>query len=331
MVNNLTEDYMNQVQNLERRIGSVTNPLDIEDVREELNLKFERLKTRGKNNSNEDDDEHALFAGGNKSRSKCNHCGKFGHKSVDCYSKGKSEKTNQGSNNGPGKFKGDCFYCKKPGHRAADCRKKKKDLETDQAATVRTATTGEDKGEIVLVTIDQGEIEEQPNKAPDQRSVSAAEMHTAPGQCDICGDKGIAGYECKICQSGPGYQRNSPRTRPMVIFLDKVAKELAIRNPERDAWMNQVDRKLRLVNYLTSLQVVNERNTLNQRLGGYHKTRFHQATRDAMELVARRQVVQDSRNSAAKAPPPQPYQPLGSCSRSNLLGFWCENCTCLYW
>jgi hypothetical protein len=67
VVNNLTEDYMNQVQNLERRIRSVTDLLDIEDVREELNLKFERLKTRGKNNSDDDDDEHALFAGGNKS------------------------------------------------------------------------------------------------------------------------------------------------------------------------------------------------------------------------------------------------------------------------
>jgi hypothetical protein len=67
VVNNITEDYMNQVENLEKKIGSVTDPLDIEDVREELNLKFERLKTRGKNNSDEDDDEHALFAGGDKS------------------------------------------------------------------------------------------------------------------------------------------------------------------------------------------------------------------------------------------------------------------------
>jgi hypothetical protein len=175
VVNNLTEDYMNQVENLERRIGSETDPLDIEDVREELNLKFERLKTRGKNNSDDDDDEHALFAGGNKSRSKCNHCGKFGHKSADCYSKGKNEKTDQGSKNGAGKFKGDCFYCKKPGHRAADCRKKKKDLEPgDQAATATTATNGKDQGEIVLVTIDQGDIEEEPNEEPDPRSISAA-------------------------------------------------------------------------------------------------------------------------------------------------------------
>jgi hypothetical protein len=33
---------------LKRRTRNVTNPLDIEDVREELSLKFERLKTTGK-------------------------------------------------------------------------------------------------------------------------------------------------------------------------------------------------------------------------------------------------------------------------------------------
>ena len=125
VVNNLTDDYMNQVENLERRIGSSTDPLDIKDVREELNLKFERLKTRsGKGSSDDEDEDHALFAGGNKARSKCNHCGKFGHKSADCYSKGKSDKSEKVGQNGNGaqkKFEGDCFYCKVKGHRASDC------------------------------------------------------------------------------------------------------------------------------------------------------------------------------------------------------------------
>jgi hypothetical protein len=73
-------------------------------------------------------------------------------------------------------------------------RKKKKDLETDQATTATTATAGKDQGEIVLVTIDQGDIE-----VPDRRSVPAAATRTAPGQCDICGDKGLAGHEYTIC------------------------------------------------------------------------------------------------------------------------------------
>jgi hypothetical protein len=45
VVNNLMEDYMNQVESLERRIGSKTDTIDIEDIGEELNLKFERSRT----------------------------------------------------------------------------------------------------------------------------------------------------------------------------------------------------------------------------------------------------------------------------------------------
>jgi hypothetical protein len=140
VVNNLTDDYMNQVESLKRRIGAPTKPTDIEGGREELNLKFERLKSRNKSNSDDEEEEHAMFAGGNKSRSKCNHCGNFGHKSADCFSKGKSDKV-EGQSGGGGnsqltaakaKFTGNCFYCKLAGHRAADCRKKKRDLAAGQ-------------------------------------------------------------------------------------------------------------------------------------------------------------------------------------------------------
>jgi hypothetical protein len=41
----------------------------------------------------------------------------------------------------------------------------------------------------------------------------------------------------------------------MVFYLDKVAKELAIRKPERDAWVDQVDRKLRLINCVTQFKL----------------------------------------------------------------------------
>ena len=40
------------------------------------------------------------------------YCGKFGHKSADCFSKGKSEKSKKGQNGGveqKAKFNGDCF------------------------------------------------------------------------------------------------------------------------------------------------------------------------------------------------------------------------------
>jgi sulfatase maturation enzyme AslB (radical SAM superfamily) len=53
------------------------------------------LKTRGKDNSDDQEDKQALFAG-RKSCTNCNLCGMFCHKSVDYYSKGKSKKSNQG-------------------------------------------------------------------------------------------------------------------------------------------------------------------------------------------------------------------------------------------
>jgi hypothetical protein len=45
VVNNLMEGYMIQVESLEKLIESMTDPLSIEDVREELTLKFESLGT----------------------------------------------------------------------------------------------------------------------------------------------------------------------------------------------------------------------------------------------------------------------------------------------
>jgi hypothetical protein len=101
VVNSLTEDYMNKVKSLENEIGSVTDWLDIQDVRGELNLKFERLRTLGKYSSDDDGEEPALFAIEDKPCSKkCNHCGKFGHKSDHRYLKGKSIRSEQGKGQG---------------------------------------------------------------------------------------------------------------------------------------------------------------------------------------------------------------------------------------
>jgi hypothetical protein len=168
---------MNQFESLERRIGAPANPTDIKDVREELNLKFERLKSRNKSNSNDEEEEHAMFAGGNKSRSKCNHCGKFGHKSADCFSKGKSEKAEEQSGGGgngqptavKAKFTGKFFYRKLAGHRAADCQKKKRDLAAGQPNQGNVAAGGKPKvsfpEEIDLMAYeDDSETEDTPDR-----------------------------------------------------------------------------------------------------------------------------------------------------------------------
>jgi hypothetical protein len=43
ILNNLTKEYKPEVKDLKKRIGSPTNPLEVEEVREDLSLRYERL------------------------------------------------------------------------------------------------------------------------------------------------------------------------------------------------------------------------------------------------------------------------------------------------
>jgi hypothetical protein len=90
------------------------------------------------NEGNDDDEEKEERALTMKAKFKgqCTHCGKWGHKSLDCRDKKKKEEANFVQNekghsiqntDGSRKFIGECFYCHKIGHRMADCRKKKFD------------------------------------------------------------------------------------------------------------------------------------------------------------------------------------------------------------
>jgi hypothetical protein len=46
VLNSLTGDYVLRMLLLEKRIGNKVNPLTIEDFKEELNLRFERLSSK---------------------------------------------------------------------------------------------------------------------------------------------------------------------------------------------------------------------------------------------------------------------------------------------
>ena len=85
VLNNLTADYELQVALLEKRIGSATDPLTVDELREELNLKFERLNLKSDCKDDEDAEEQALFT--SQFKGKCHNCGKFGHKSANCHAK----------------------------------------------------------------------------------------------------------------------------------------------------------------------------------------------------------------------------------------------------
>ena len=90
------------IHSLEKRIGSSTNPLSINELQDELNLKV--VKMNGGKYGDDEDDE-----------------GEVGLKGLNFQ--GKSQKKEVGLN--AGGFKDRCYNCGKQGHRANDCKEKK--------------------------------------------------------------------------------------------------------------------------------------------------------------------------------------------------------------
>ena len=91
ILNNLTKDYEMQVLKLEDRIGSSTNGLEIEDLRDELSLRYERMNVRDESSDEDDDGEEKALFGGGQFKGRCNSCGKYGHKATDCRSRGNAD------------------------------------------------------------------------------------------------------------------------------------------------------------------------------------------------------------------------------------------------
>lgn len=148
---------MDQLQN-EFDFGSEKPNLNT--VKDRLRNKFNRIKRKNKSTKDGDDsddeetEESALYAGG-KYKGQCTHCGKWGHKAVDCRDKNKPKSTNTDTKTDDGnkpRFSGKCYYCGKMGHRSSECRKKEKDKGGDESAnTVKEGNKKKDDETMLIV------------------------------------------------------------------------------------------------------------------------------------------------------------------------------------
>ena len=95
LLNELTEEYVIEVSLLEKRLGNKDEPLTIDEVWEDLSLRYEKI------NKKDDKDEEVNKESGHgdkalgtyekKFKGRCNYCGIHGHKSINCKSRKKEE------------------------------------------------------------------------------------------------------------------------------------------------------------------------------------------------------------------------------------------------
>ena len=119
ILNNLPSVYEVSQAKLEDRLNDEIDPLTIEEIRTELNLKYQRMHLKKVVDDDSEDEETALFGGGFKGT--CTGCGKQGHKRGDCPE-------NRNGNSGSGGRRGfkarsskKCPHCGKMGHKPEKC------------------------------------------------------------------------------------------------------------------------------------------------------------------------------------------------------------------
>jgi gag-polypeptide of LTR copia-type len=79
VLNSLTGDYELQMTLMEKRIGNKENPPTIDELKEDLNLRYESLSSKSESTRNDEyGKEKALFV--TQLKGKCQNCGKLAYK-----------------------------------------------------------------------------------------------------------------------------------------------------------------------------------------------------------------------------------------------------------
>jgi hypothetical protein len=86
ILNNMTDDYKLQLAMMEMRLNDKMNPLTVDEIRDDLNLRFERLNVKSNENNENGNNQDVAFFGG-QFKGKCRNCGVIGHKARDCKNK----------------------------------------------------------------------------------------------------------------------------------------------------------------------------------------------------------------------------------------------------
>jgi hypothetical protein len=212
VLSNLEKNYDNQVNLIERRVGATSNPLKIEEMRDEMCLRYERLMKSGYEPEFDVEEEQALYAGA-QFKGKSYLCGKIGHKDANCRDRprqghprfagrggrGFSPRVFGGSNHGRNskRFNCTCNYCHKPGHKAIDCRLKK---------ARESQGNNQDKAEVTLCAFDfnledeDWEVGTNFDMINGELAFMAEEdMELEFGYCVNCNGKGPLGTFCDRC------------------------------------------------------------------------------------------------------------------------------------
>jgi hypothetical protein len=126
--NIMTEDYDLQLAMMEKRVTGKSNPLTIDKIRDDLNIRFERLNEKQNEESENDNNQEVVFLCG-QFKGKCRNCGAIGHKGKDCKLKtSQNGSQNSGNHNNFQKYANNgayCTYCRHPGHIKSNCYKLK--------------------------------------------------------------------------------------------------------------------------------------------------------------------------------------------------------------